>query len=55
LGTLRGLRVVGDTIFMIGTGALAYFMLGLWTGWSYEPEEAAAAEALSESLRVTGD
>jgi nitric oxide reductase subunit B len=55
LGTLRWLRIVGDTIFMMGTGALAYFMLGLWTGWSYEPEGETAAEALPESLRVTGD
>jgi hypothetical protein len=40
---------------MIGTGALAYFMLGLWTGWSYEPEGETAAEGLPKSLQVTGD
>jgi nitric oxide reductase subunit B len=50
LGTLRWLRIVGDTIFMMGTGALAYFMLGLWTGWSYEPEAATAAEVLPKSV-----
>ena len=32
--TLRWLRVVGDTIFAIGGAALAWFVLGLWTGWS---------------------
>ncbi len=33
---LRWMRFVGDTIFLAGVAALAYFMLGLWTGWSYE-------------------
>jgi nitric oxide reductase subunit B len=37
LQTLRWLRIIGDTVFMLGTAALTYFMLGLWTGWSYEP------------------
>jgi nitric oxide reductase subunit B len=55
LETLRWLRIVGDTIFMIGTGALAYFMLGLWTGWSYEPEGATVAEVLPTSLPVAGE
>jgi nitric oxide reductase subunit B len=32
--TLRWLRVVGDTIFAAGGIALAWFSLGLWTGWS---------------------
>ena len=32
--TLRWLRIVGDTIFALGAGALAWFSLGLWTGWS---------------------
>jgi nitric oxide reductase subunit B len=32
--TLRWLRAVGDTIFAIGGLALAWFALGLWTGWS---------------------
>ena len=35
--TLRWLRVVGDTIFTIGGVALAWFVLGLWTGWSIKP------------------
>ncbi|MBN8525135.1 MAG: nitric-oxide reductase large subunit [Planctomycetes bacterium] len=33
--TLRWLRVVGDVVFAVGAGALAWFALGLWTGWSY--------------------
>jgi nitric oxide reductase subunit B len=32
--TLRWLRVLGDTIFAIGTLALGWFILGLKTGWS---------------------
>jgi nitric oxide reductase subunit B len=32
--TLRWMRVVGDTIFAAGGVALAWFCLGLWTGWS---------------------
>lgn len=32
--TLRWLRVIGDTTFLVGTGAFAYFMLGLRRGWS---------------------
>jgi nitric oxide reductase subunit B len=34
LDTLRWLRVIGDTIFALGTLALAYFVIGLKTGWS---------------------
>lgn len=33
--TLRWLRVVGDVVFAVGAGSLAWFALGLWTGWSY--------------------
>jgi nitric oxide reductase subunit B len=32
----RWLRVIGDTIFALGTIALAYFVIGLKTGWSVE-------------------
>ena len=32
--TLRWLRVLGDTIFALGTLALGWFILGLKTGWS---------------------
>src|SRR5690606_26147464 len=31
---LRWLRIVGDTIFMSGVAAFAWFVLGLWTGGS---------------------
>jgi nitric oxide reductase subunit B len=33
--TLRWLRMIGDTVFLVGVGAFAWFMLGLWRGWSY--------------------
>ncbi|WP_242920156.1 nitric-oxide reductase large subunit [Pontibacter liquoris] len=36
--TLRWLRVVGDTVFAGGVVALAWFILGLKTGWSLEEE-----------------
>ena len=35
---LRWLRLVGDTIFLIGVAAFAWFMAGLWFGWSYGAE-----------------
>ena len=31
------LRIIGDTVFLVGVGAFAWFMSGLWFGWSYEP------------------
>src|SRR5262245_51730263 len=37
LEQLRWLRLFGDTVFLIGVGAFAWFMAGLWSGWSYEP------------------
>ena len=37
--TLRWLRTIGDTVFLIGVGALAYFVIGLITGWSYQKTE----------------
>ncbi|MBF0315530.1 MAG: nitric-oxide reductase large subunit [Oligoflexia bacterium] len=36
MNNLRWLRVIGDTIFAIGTIGLGYFVLGLKTGWSLE-------------------
>jgi nitric oxide reductase subunit B len=40
MNTLRWLRVIGDTIFALGTLALGWFVLGLKFGWSLtnEPE-----------------
>lgn len=35
----KWLRVVGDTIFAIGTITLSWFVLGLKTGWSLKSEE----------------
>jgi nitric oxide reductase subunit B len=41
--TLRWMRIVGDTIFLAGVAALAFFVAGLRFGWSYaKPDEAAA-------------
>jgi nitric oxide reductase subunit B len=34
LELLRWLRVIGDTVFTLGTLALAWFVIGLKTGWS---------------------
>ncbi|PRY03383.1 nitric oxide reductase NorZ apoprotein [Pontibacter ummariensis] len=36
---LRWLRVVGDTVFAGGAVALAWFVIGLKTGWSLENDE----------------
>jgi nitric oxide reductase subunit B len=41
--TLRWLRVVGDTVFVIGAAAYVWFLSGLWFGWSYEPARSASA------------
>lgn len=30
---------IGDTIFLVGVGALAWFVVGLKTGWSYAEEK----------------
>jgi nitric oxide reductase subunit B len=38
LETLRWLRIVGDTVFIVGVGALVWFVVGLKTGWSYAVE-----------------
>jgi nitric oxide reductase subunit B len=49
LANLRWLRVPGDVIFSAGVVALAWFIIGLKTGWSYRTaspatEQAAAGE-----------
>lgn len=44
--TLRWLRIVGDTVFIIGTASFAWFMLGLWLGWSYAPVATEESEAV---------
>jgi len=35
---LRWLRLIGDTVFALGVVALAWFLAGLHTGWSIQPE-----------------
>jgi nitric oxide reductase subunit B len=35
---LRWLRTIGDTIFGLGELALAWFVIGLKTGWSLDRE-----------------
>lgn len=37
LQTLRWLRAIGDIVFTAGTVALAWFIVGLHTGWSMKP------------------
>ena len=37
--TLRWLRIIGDSIFSIGALALAWFVIGLKTGWSINKEQ----------------
>jgi nitric oxide reductase subunit B len=46
--TLRWMRIVGDTMFLAGVGALGYFMLGLWTGWSYEERKVQASRPIPD-------
>jgi nitric oxide reductase subunit B len=38
MDTFKWLRVIGDTVFAAGVVALAYFVIGLKTGWSVEKE-----------------
>ena len=39
LDTLRWLRVIGDTVFAVGTVSLTLFVIGLKTGWSVDKEK----------------
>ena len=39
LELLRWLRLVGDTIFIAGVAVLAWFVIGLKTGWSFVGDE----------------
>jgi nitric oxide reductase subunit B len=52
LEQLRWLRIVGDTVFLTGVASLAWFMLGLWTGWSYAPAHAVAVPGRPERAQV---
>ncbi|GBD35776.1 Nitric oxide reductase subunit B [bacterium HR36] len=57
LNVLRWLRVIGDTIFALGAVVLAWFVLGLKTGWSLAespalPTQDASAPSVGELMRV---
>jgi nitric oxide reductase subunit B len=43
--TLRWMRIIGDTIFLAGVAALAYFTAGIHFGWSYEKIDADETDA----------
>ncbi|MFV2065591.1 MAG: nitric-oxide reductase large subunit [Pirellulales bacterium] len=47
---LRWMRIVGDTLFATGIMGLAWFVLGLQTGWSLRP--ATPSEARGEGVAV---
>ncbi|MBN1608817.1 MAG: nitric-oxide reductase large subunit [Polyangiaceae bacterium] len=51
--TLRWLRMVGDTVFLVGVGALVWFVVGLKTGWSLKGAAGVAKRPHSASLAVT--
>lgn len=51
LETLRWMRMVGDTVFLTGVGALTWFFVGLLTGWSYADE---ADAPLGGTIPVAG-
>ena len=57
--TLRWLRMIGDTVFLAGVGALVWFVVGLKTGWSLqktasttEKQSAATLPAATEGGRA---
>lgn len=39
--TLRWLRIIGDSVFLVGVGSFAWFMAGLKFGWSLDKRHAA--------------
>ena len=47
LDNIRWLRVIGDTVFAVGTVALAWFIVGLKTGWSVKDEIDLSVEKFS--------
>ncbi len=50
LQTLRWMRVIGDGIFTLGALALAWFVVGLQTGWSFQPVEERIPERETEMV-----
>lgn len=53
LQNLRWLRIVGDTVFLSGVGSLAWFMIGLKTGWSFAGGD--LERELEESRALRGE
>ncbi|MCA9321513.1 MAG: nitric-oxide reductase large subunit, partial [Planctomycetes bacterium] len=49
---LRWLRIIGDTVFLSGVAAFAWFVMGLWTGSSLKPVEKVPT---TEAPRKAGD
>jgi len=47
---LRWLRLVGDSVFLFGVAAFAWFMTGLWFGWSFAPVSAGTATGPAVTL-----
>lgn len=45
LETLRWLRLIGDSVFIVGVAALVWFVVGLKTGWSFAPAADRSAPA----------
>jgi nitric oxide reductase subunit B len=52
LDTFRRLRVVGDTIFSAGVGALVLFVYGLISGHSTRPADAPIADRAVQPVRT---
>jgi nitric oxide reductase subunit B len=48
MNVLRWLRVPGDTLFAIGALVLGWFVLGLWTGHSYDASKGVVHEGEAE-------
>jgi nitric oxide reductase subunit B len=51
--TLRWLRIVGDTTFLVGVAFFAWFMTGLWTGWSYTPATIPESETTKDDATAS--
>jgi nitric oxide reductase subunit B len=47
MNVLRWLRVPGDTLFAFGALILGWFVMGLWTGVSYDPSKGMVQEGES--------
>ena len=44
---LRWLRIIGDTLFLVGVGGFVWFLIGLKTGWSYQNAQAEQPDSLA--------